>query len=127
MNAARLAGYTLLAVLGVLVGTAGTLVQAGWQPGGLLLALAGAAGLFYGGALLTRDRIGVGAPAAGWMLAVLVLLGWVRPEGDFLFGAGLGGYVYVFGGTFAAVICATLTPPGQPRFGRLGDPVRRPK
>jgi Family of unknown function (DUF6113) len=127
VNIARLGGCTILGVLGVLVGIAGALVQAGWFPGGLLLALAGAAGLFLGSARLVRGRGGTWAAAAGWWLAVLVLLGWVRPEGDFLFGAGLSAYVFLFGGTLAAVMCATLAPPGRPRSGGLGDPVGHPQ
>ena len=47
------------------------------------------------------------APAAGWMIAV-VLLTASRPEGDFLFGAGVGSYLFLLGGMAVAVMCATL-------------------
>lgn len=60
----RIATYLALFVLGVLVGTAGSLVQGGWVPGGLLLALLATAGLFFGGLYLTGTQLGVGAPAA---------------------------------------------------------------
>ncbi|MGW7353333.1 DUF6113 family protein [Streptomyces sp. NPDC054784] len=109
----RYAVYALLVVLGLLTGAAGSLVQAGWSAGGVPLALAGAAGLFWGGAQLTRAKAGAVAPAAGWLLAVM-LLTLPRPEGDFVFGAGIGAYVFLFGGMLVAVICATLTLPAVP-------------
>ncbi|WP_055492392.1 DUF6113 family protein [Streptomyces sp. TP-A0356] len=109
----RIAAYLGLFVLGAVVGVAGALVQSGWFPGGLLLALAGAAGLFLGGAQATGARAGAIAPAAGWMVAV-VLLTSSRPEGDFLFGAGLGSYLFLLGGMGIAVICATLAQGRQP-------------
>lgn len=79
-SAGRAVGYLGLLLLGAVTGAAGALVQAGWSPGGLLLALAGAAGLFLGGARLARSRGGAVAPAAGWMVAV-ILLTTARPEG----------------------------------------------
>lgn len=110
-----------LFVLGVLVGAAGALLQGGWFPAGLLLALLGAAGLFHGGARLTGGRSGALAPAAGWVLAVILLTA-SRPEGDFLFGAGIGSYLFLLGGMAVAVMCATLWLPRQPAASaaRLG-------
>ncbi|MFJ4710822.1 DUF6113 family protein [Streptomyces sp. NPDC088785] len=113
LRAARIAALVGLGVLGALVGAAGALVQGGWFPGGLLLALLGAAGAFHGGARLTGGRAGAVAPAAGWLVAVM-LLTTSRPEGDFLFGAGLGSYLFLLGGMAVAVICATIGLPGQP-------------
>jgi hypothetical protein len=104
---ARLAGYVLLAVLGVAVGVAGALIQAAWEPGGLLLALAGCAALFYGGGRLTGTRLGTVIPAAVWLVSVILLSG-SRPEGDFLLAAGIGPYIYLLVGALSAVICATL-------------------
>ncbi|MCZ0209205.1 DUF6113 family protein [Streptomyces achromogenes] len=117
-RAAALAGLFLL---GALVGAAGALVQAAWFPGGLLLALAGAAGAFLGGSYATRGRGGAVAPAVGWLVAV-VLLTTTRPEGDFLFGAGGGSYLFLLGGMVLAVICATVGVARQPGGGpaRLG-------
>ncbi|MFJ8584973.1 DUF6113 family protein [Streptomyces sp. NPDC093595] len=116
MSAARAVSYTGLVVLGAVVGAAGSLVQGGWVPGGLLLALAGTAGLFYGGLRLTGTTVGVGAAAAGWLVAVVVLsLG--RPEGDGVFAGGIVELVYLLGGMAVAVICATAIrtpPPGGP-------------
>lgn len=103
----RTAAHLGLFVLGAVVGVAGGLLQAAWFPGGLLLALLGAAGLFLGGARATGGRAGAVAPAVGWMISV-VLLTSTRPEGDFLFGAGVGSYLFLLGGMAVAVMCATL-------------------
>ncbi|GAA4002874.1 DUF6113 family protein [Streptomyces marokkonensis] len=111
--------YLGLLVLGAVVGAAGALVQPGWFPGGLLLALAAEAGLFLGAARAVGRRGGAVAPAVGWAVAVL-LLTTSRPEGDFLFAAGSGSYLFLLGGIAVAVICATLAPVRQPD----GDAVR---
>lgn len=103
----RVGLYLLLLIGGVLVAPAGTLVQAAWFPGGLLLALLGLGGLLHGGGLATRTTAGVLMPGAAWLVTVFLLLGSPRPEGDFLFGAGLGSYLYLLGGMVVAVICAT--------------------
>ncbi|MGP3985255.1 DUF6113 family protein [Streptomyces sp. 3N207] len=110
---ARVAVYAALVVLGLLTGTAGTLVQGGWFPFGLLLALAAAVGLFWGGAKLCRTKVGAAAPSAGWVLAVLLITP-SRSEGDFLFAAGIASYVYLFGGMLAAVMCTTVALPAPP-------------
>ncbi|MER7925074.1 MULTISPECIES: DUF6113 family protein [unclassified Streptomyces] len=109
----RVLAYAGLFVLGAVVGAAGALVQAAWFPGGLLLALGGAAGLFLGGARAAGSRGGAVAPAAGWMVAVILLTA-SRPEGDFLFGAGVGSYLFLLGGMVVAVMCATLGLGRQP-------------
>ncbi|MFH8988744.1 DUF6113 family protein [Streptomyces sp. NPDC017940] len=113
LNAARLAAYAGLFVLGAVVGVAGALIQQAWTPGGLLLALAGSAGAFYGGSRATGTRGGAVAPAAGWLVAVMFLTA-TRPEGDFVFGAGVGSYVFLLGGMGVAVMCATLGQSPQP-------------
>lgn len=110
---ARVGVYFALLVLGVLAGAAGSLVQSGWFPGGLVLALAGAVGLFWGGAKLCRTRVGAAAPGVGWAFTVLLLTS-PRSEGDFLFGAGIGSYVFLLGGMLAAVMCATIALPAPP-------------
>ncbi|MET7514332.1 DUF6113 family protein [Streptomyces sp. NPDC005480] len=112
-GAGRVAVLTGLLVLGALVGVAGSLVQGGLFPGGLLLALLGAAGAFLGGARLTGTRGGAVAPAVGWAVTVILLTS-TRPEGDFLFGAGTGSYLFLLGGMAVAVMCATLGLPQQP-------------
>ncbi|MET7638286.1 DUF6113 family protein [Streptomyces sp. NPDC005438] len=102
--------YVGLGLLGVLVGAAGVLVQAAWLPLGLVLGLLGSVGVFWGGSQVTRNKVGAVAPATGWFLAVFGLA-MARPEGDLLLGAGVGAYVYLFGGLMCAVICATLALP----------------
>lgn len=112
-SALRALAHLGLFALGAVVGVAGALVQGGWFPGGLLLALVGAAGLFLGGARAAGSRGGAVAPAAGWMVAVILLTA-SRPEGDFLFGAGVGSYLFLLGGMAVAVMCATLGLGRQP-------------
>jgi hypothetical protein len=116
----RIGAYPVLAALGVLVGAAGSLLYAAWFPGGLLLALLGIGALCYGGVKATGTRIGPGAAAGGWLLAVLLLTS-SRPEGDALFGAGIGSYLFLIGGMLTAVMCATLPrlPPPGLRAARL--------
>ncbi|MFE7902984.1 DUF6113 family protein [Streptomyces sp. NPDC057424] len=121
-SAGRVGAYLGFFVLGAVVGVAGALVQPGWSPGGLLLALAGEAGAVLGATRVIRGRAGGVAAAAGWMLAV-VLLTASRPEGDFLFAAGSGSYLFLLGGIAVAVICATFAPGRQPD----GDAVRLAK
>ncbi|AMW12683.1 hypothetical protein A4E84_26300 [Streptomyces qaidamensis] len=121
-TAGRAAACLAFFVLGAVVGVAGALVQPGWFPGGLLLALAGEAGAVLGATRVLRGRAGGVAVAAGWMLAV-VLLTASRTEGDFVFAAGSGSYLFLLGGIAVAVICATLAPGRQPD----GDPVRLAK
>ncbi|KIF68134.1 membrane protein [Streptomyces sp. AcH 505] len=118
---ARIAAYAGLLVLGAVVGVAGALAQGGWFPGGLVLALLATAGVFGGGLLATGTQLGVGAPAAGWLIAV-ILLSMGRPEGDGVFAAGIGPLVYLLGGMVVAVICATMLRLPQPgtKSGRLG-------
>jgi hypothetical protein len=106
-TAVRYTAYACLAVLGALVGVAGALVQDGWLPFGLLLALAGSGALFYGGALLTGTRVGAAVPVATWLFAVIVCT-TSRPEGDFVFASGFAPYVYLLCGSMAGVMCATL-------------------
>ncbi|MYS21435.1 hypothetical protein GA0115240_13082 [Streptomyces sp. DvalAA-14] len=112
---ARLAAYAGLGVLGVCVAVAGALVQGGWFPGGLLLGLVGCAALFYGGVKATGTRLGAVVPGGVW-LVVVIALSTSRPEGDFLFAAGVGPYIYLLGGAMVAVICATVPqlPPSGP-------------
>ncbi|GAA2725878.1 MULTISPECIES: DUF6113 family protein [Streptomyces] len=109
----RLAAYLGLAVLGFAVGVAGALVQGGWFPAGLLLALAATGAVCWGAVLLSGARGGGYAAGLGWLAAVLVLAA-NRPEGDFLFGAGIGSWGYLIGGMTVAVICATVPKAAQP-------------
>ncbi|MFC8875076.1 DUF6113 family protein [Streptomyces ardesiacus] len=110
--------YVGLFVLGAVLAVAGALVQPAWFPGGLLLALAAEAGLCLGAGRAVGRRAGAAAPTLGWALAA-VLLTTSRPEGDFLFAAGIGSYLFLLGGIAIAVICATLAPVRQPDGGRV--------
>jgi len=112
-SAGRAAAYLGLFVLGALVGVAGALVQPAWFPGGLLLALAGEAGLCLGGSRATRSRAGAIAPAGGWLITVILLTA-SRPEGDFIFGTSAASYLFLLGGMAVAVMCATLAHGRQP-------------
>ncbi|MEV6165268.1 DUF6113 family protein [Streptomyces sp. NPDC052052] len=112
----RIAAYVGLLVLGALVGIAGALVQAAWFPGGLLLALIACAGLFHGGRCLVGTQLGALAPAAGWLISIVLLLGG-RPEGDYIFGDELGLTLFMLGGMAIAVICATMSRAPQPGAG----------
>ncbi|MFF8956682.1 DUF6113 family protein [Streptomyces sp. NPDC014894] len=109
----RVAAYAGLFLLGAVVGTAGSLVQGAWFPGGLLLALLATAGLFHGSGRATGNQLGVVCSAVGWLVTVLLLSGG-RPEGDGAFSAGTGPVVYIIGGMTLAVMCATLAKPAQP-------------
>ncbi|MBW1602933.1 hypothetical protein JJV70_12615 [Streptomyces sp. JJ66] len=127
MNPARLAGLLLLAVLAGAAALAGALVHAVWFPGGLLLALAGTAAVCVGGSLLFGTRGGAAVPAVAWALTVLLLIMWSRPEGDLLFGAAVSTYAYLYVGMIIGVVCATVRPPGPPRFRRPADPGGSPQ
>ncbi|WP_030860060.1 DUF6113 family protein [Streptomyces sp. NRRL S-37] len=118
-SAGRVVACLGLFLLGAVVGTAGALVQPAWFPGGLLLALAAEAGLVLGATRALRSRAGGGWAAGGWTL-VVILLTTSRPEGDFLFAAGGGSYLFLLGGIAVAVICATLFSGRQPD----GPPAR---
>lgn len=120
-NVGRIALFVVLVAVGAVAGAAGALVQGAWFPGGLVLALLAAAGVCYGGARATGTRSGGFAAGVGWLVAV-ILLTTSRPEGDFVFGAGIGSYVYLLGGMAVAVMCATVAVPLQPvrPSGRLG-------
>ncbi|MFJ3638659.1 DUF6113 family protein [Streptomyces sp. NPDC090108] len=122
-SAGRSVAYFGLFLLGGVVALAGTLVQAAWFPGGLLLALAGEAGLFVGGAYALGSRGGAVAPVIGWIISVIMLIS-TRPEGDYLFGPGGSSYLFLLGGILLAVICATLAP-GVRSGGRTGGSSAR--
>ncbi|GAB3126024.1 hypothetical protein GCM10027160_49230 [Streptomyces calidiresistens] len=109
MTALRLLGYAGLFLLGAVVGAAGAVIQGATAPFGLLLALAAGAGACWGGAVLVGTRAGAALPAAGWGLVVL-LLTLTRPRGDFVFAAGAGSYVFLFGGMLVVACCAALAP-----------------
>ncbi|MEU8617187.1 DUF6113 family protein [Streptomyces sp. NPDC048623] len=111
--AARYVWYAVLLVLGALVGTAGSLVQAAWFPLGLLLTLLATAALFFAARRATGNQLGVVAAGVGWLVTI-ILLSLGRPEGDGLFGGGIGEMVFLLGGMAIAVISATMSRPVRP-------------
>ena len=58
--------------------------------------------------------------AAGWMLAVILLTA-SRPEGDFLFAAGSGSYLYLLGGIGGG--CDVCHPRPGAATGRRSSPT----
>ncbi|MER6613818.1 DUF6113 family protein [Streptomyces xantholiticus] len=112
----RIAAYLGLLILGAVVGAAGSLVQAAWFPGGLVLALLASAALFLASVRATGTQLGVAASAVGWLAAIVVLSAG-RPEGDAMFGAGIGPLVFMLGGMAVAVMCATMSRLPQPGGG----------
>jgi hypothetical protein len=106
-NPGRVAAYVLLFPLGAVVAFIGAFAQAAYPPAGLIVALAGSAGVFGAGGSLMKTKIGAAVPAAGWMLTVLFFASWTKPEGDWIFVSGALSYIYLFGGTIMAVAAAT--------------------
>ncbi|WP_328968672.1 DUF6113 family protein [Streptomyces sp. NBC_00239] len=113
-TAAGTALFLLLLLVGALTGIAGGLVVGAWPPFGAALCLLATACCFLGGRIAMRGSLGVAATALGWF-AVLMVFVSPRPEGDNLYAATTGTYVYMLGGIVAAVMCATLQgPAGRP-------------
>ncbi|MGW4896425.1 DUF6113 family protein [Kitasatospora sp. NPDC004240] len=118
----RIVTYVLFFPLGIAVSVCGAFVQNLWAPVGLLLALAATAAVFYAGLRITGTRLGAGIPAAGWFLALLMVM-VPRPEGDNVLWTNATSYAYLFAGSILGVICATLPTrtswfpgvPNQPR------------
>ncbi|MFF3008100.1 DUF6113 family protein [Kitasatospora sp. NPDC057940] len=121
-RAARIAAYALFFLLGVAVSVCGSFVQALWPPVGVLLALAATGATFYGGLRVTGTRLGAALPAAGWFMAMLLVI-VPRPEGDNVLWSNASSLGWLFGGSVLGVICATLPTragwfpgvPGPPR------------
>ena len=112
-------GGLVAAPAGVLAGVVGSFLQA-WAPAsvpvGLLLALA-ALGVALALGVRLDGTVGVTAAAAGWALAVLVLL-WPRREGDVVLAATAEAYTYLFCGV---LLCAVGLVAGRRRDSRNRD------
>ncbi|MGW2249041.1 DUF6113 family protein [Kitasatospora sp. NPDC001660] len=104
---ARFAAYVLFLLLGFAVSVCGSFVQALWPPVGVLLALGATAATFYGGLRVTGTRLGAALPAAGWFVA-LVLVIVPRAEGDTVLWTNGTSLAWMFVGSILGVICATL-------------------
>ncbi|NGN70232.1 hypothetical protein G5C51_40920 [Streptomyces sp. A7024] len=124
MTVPRLLAFAGLLLLGLLTGAAGALLQAAswsWFPGGLLLSLLALGALCYGGVKALDARSAGMVAGAGWLLAVM-LLTTTRPEGDFVFGAGLGSYAYLLGGVIVAFTTVIRTTTSHPPGAGQGVP-----
>ncbi|MFF7248091.1 DUF6113 family protein [Embleya sp. NPDC008237] len=106
-KAGRIAAYVVLFLLGVVIAFIGAFTQAAYPPAGLIVALAGSGGLFVAGGSLLKTKAGAAVPVAGWMLTVLWLASWTKPEGDWIFVSGVLSYIYLLGGTIFGVAAAT--------------------
>lgn len=106
--------YGVLVVLGLLFGLVGSF-EFSWTIGSvpvaaiLLSAAAFAAFRIAGWAM--ESKLGVAAMAAPWLI-VVVLLSSRRPEGDLVVTGTTAGYVFIFGGSIAAIaaVAATRSP-----------------
>lgn len=111
----RGAAYVGLFALGCAAGFIGAFAQAAYSPAGLLIALAGSAGLFVAGGLLMRGKAGAAVPAAGWLIMVFYIAAAPRAEGDWVFSGGVGSYLFLLGGSIVGAMIAM-----QPWGGSAG-------
>ncbi|MGW3039016.1 DUF6113 family protein [Kitasatospora sp. NPDC001159] len=117
----RIAAYVLFFLLGIAVSICGSFVQALWPPVGVLLALAASAATFYAGLRITGTRLGAAMPAAGWFLAMLLMM-VPRPEGDNVLWSNATSLAWLFAGSVLGVICATLPTRNSWLLGVPGPP-----
>lgn len=108
--------YGLLAVLGVLLGVIGSF-EFGWEIGpvpvaAILLSLLNLVAFLAAGWAM-ESKFAAVLPALLW-LVVLFVLSSRRPEGDLVVTGTTAGYVYMFGGAFAAVAAVALTRSARP-------------
>jgi len=106
VKAGRVAAYVVWFVLGSAVGWLGAFAQAAYRPAGLVLALAGAGGLFVAGGLLMNARPGAVVPAAGWLITVFYIAAAPRAEGDWVFTGGAMSYLFLLGGSIVGAMIA---------------------
>lgn len=119
------AAYGLLVVLGVLLGVVGSFTFS-WAAAGLpmaavLLAVVNFAVFRFAGWAM-EGKLGAVAVAAPWLI-VVVLLSSPRPEGDLIVTGTLAGYLFIFGGSIAAVAAMAMTRSPRPWMLRGAPPV----
>lgn len=105
------AAYAMLLLLGFLVGVYGAFYHslAAWGvPLGAIVAVAVNFVLCRGAGRMMGTRPSALLPAAGWLIAVM-LLSSKRSGGDVLITDSLAGYTLLFGGTVAAAIAVAMT------------------
>lgn len=109
------ATYTVLAVLGLILGVAGAFQHAIYLGADTPVAAIGWLVLLfaalYGMGRLMRSKLGALVPGVGWIL-VSTLLAGQRTEGDLVIAANTAGYLYLYGG-FAAVVLAVMLVPSR--------------
>ncbi len=105
-KAGRIAAYVAWFVLGCAAGWLGAFAQGAYRPGGLIVALAGAGGLFVAGGLLMKARPGAAVPAAGWLITVFYIAAAPRAEGDWVFTGGITSYLFLLGGSIVGAMIA---------------------
>jgi Family of unknown function (DUF6113) len=118
--------YGVLVVLGALLGLVGSF-QFSWTFGGvpvaaLVLSLIQFVAFRLAGWAM-EGKLGVGAMAGPWLI-VVVLLSSRRPEGDLVVTGSTAGYLFIFGGSIAAVVAVAVT--RSPRSWILGGAASVP-
>ncbi|MCO6006588.1 DUF6113 family protein [Actinoallomurus purpureus] len=108
--------YGLFVVLGVLLGLVGSF-EFSWTAGSvpvaaILLAAADFAAFRFAGWAM-ESRLGVATVAVPWLI-VVVLLSSRRPEGDLVVTGTAAGYIFIFGGSIAAVAAIAATRSSRP-------------
>ncbi|HZB33155.1 MAG TPA: DUF6113 family protein [Streptosporangiaceae bacterium] len=103
--------YGVLAVAGAVVGLLGAFYHA--VDVGPIPAFAIAFALLNLGAFRLAGwamgtRMGAGAPALAWLL-IVIFMSSRRPEGDLVISGSAAGYVYLLGGSVAAVLAVVRT------------------
>jgi hypothetical protein len=103
--------YGVLAVAGAVVGLLGSYYHA--VDVGPIPAFAIAFALLNLGAFRLAGwamgaRMGAGAPALAWLL-IVIFMSSRRPEGDLVISGSAAGYVYLLGGSVAAVLAVVRT------------------
>jgi Family of unknown function (DUF6113) len=115
--------YGLLAVLGVVLGVIGSFEFA-WEIGDVPVAAVLLSVLnllvFRAAGWAMESKLGAVVPALFWMI-ILFVLASRRPEGDLVVTGTAAGYVYMFGGAFAALIAIAWTRSARP-LGRGAAP-----
>jgi hypothetical protein len=123
---AAVATHAVCALLGALVGAAGSFVQAAsldvgpmQLPYGVLLALGASAATVVAAGRATARRTGALLTAVAWIVAVLSTM-VPRAEGDLVLAARWPAYLWVYGGMVVVGLSAVLAPV-RPTVGRGPD------
>lgn len=109
--AVRVGRWAGSAMLGLLAGITGSVLQASWWsllPWGVVLSLVLTAAVLLTAGWWSAGRGGAVAAATGWLLATMAA-GWRRPEGDWILVEEWTAYVWQVGG--ATLILLLLAVP----------------